>query len=51
MSLAALPAVLAVIAQDDAEHHAAETHHWVLPEGFELLFGGIASLAILITLI
>jgi F-type H+-transporting ATPase subunit b len=35
-----------VAAAEETEEHIDQTHHWLWPEGYEILFGGIASVLI-----
>jgi F-type H+-transporting ATPase subunit b len=37
---------LFVAAAEEGEEHIDRTHHWLWPEGYEILFGGIASVLI-----
>jgi F-type H+-transporting ATPase subunit b len=37
---------LFVAAAEEGEEHIDRTHHWLWPEGYEILFGGIASVII-----
>jgi F-type H+-transporting ATPase subunit b len=37
---------LYVAAAEGSEEHIDRTHHWLWPEGYEILFGGIASVII-----
>jgi F-type H+-transporting ATPase subunit b len=37
-----------VIAAEEGGHHEPETHNWLLPEGAEILWGGIAFAAVLL---
>src|SRR5262245_59884662 len=45
--MTALTAVqLLVAAAEQGEEHIDRTHHWLWPEGYEILWGGIASVLI-----
>jgi F-type H+-transporting ATPase subunit b len=35
-----------VASAEETEEHIDQTHHWLWPEGYEILFGGIASVLI-----
>jgi F-type H+-transporting ATPase subunit b len=37
---------LLVTGAEEGEEHIDRTHHWLWPEGYEILFGGIASVII-----
>jgi F-type H+-transporting ATPase subunit b len=37
---------LFIAAAEEGEEHIDRTHHWLWPEGYEILFGGLASLII-----
>jgi F-type H+-transporting ATPase subunit b len=37
---------LFVAAAEETEEHIDQTHHWLWPEGYEILWGGIASVLI-----